>query len=93
METMNKEGLLDMNVHNTTMNFLFVSPAVSIQELQNKISKSIDYQSKMKEYTIHMDVAQPEVERNLGDQYYLDEITFICEVISQTSVNKSICYN
>lgn len=70
-----------------------MSPAVDIQQLQNKIKKSIEYQSKMKEKTVYIDVTPPEVERNLGDQYYLDEITFICEVISERSQNTGICYN
>ena len=47
----------------------------------------------MKEYTVHIDGAPIEEDRNLGDQFYLDQVTFICEGISEKNKNRRICYN
>lgn len=57
---------------------MFVSPAIEIQELSNKINKSIEHQSRMKEFTVNIDVAPLNADKNFGDQFYLEQITFIC---------------
>lgn len=47
----------------------------------------------MKEYTINTDVTPLSADKNLGDQFYLEQITFICEIIHERNQNKRICFN